>query len=159
MCGIAGSYHLEIGRPATSDRIGDALRCIAHRGPDDEGVHAEGRAVLGHRRLSIIDTSAAGHQPFTDEGGRYTIVFNGEIFNYRDLRAALEAKGHTFRSHTDTEVALRLFAVKGPSFLHDLNGFFALAIHDRGRTLSGTRPLRREAAALVRTRRPGALRQ
>ncbi len=131
MCGIAGSYHLEIGRPATSDRIGDALRCIAHRGPDDEGVHAEGRAVLGHRRLSIIDTSAAGHQPFTDQGGRYTIVFNGEIFNYRDLRAALEAKGHTFRSHTDTEVALRLYAVKGPSFLHDLNGFFALAIHDR----------------------------
>lgn len=131
MCGIVGTYQLRNGRPATGDRLGDALACIAHRGPDDEGVHVQGRAALGHRRLSIIDTSSAGHQPFTDQGGRYTIVFNGEIFNYRELRSGLEAKGHTFRSHSDTEVALRLFAVKGPSFLHDLNGFFALAIHDR----------------------------
>jgi len=87
--------------------------------------------VLGHRRLSIIDTSSAGHQPFTDSGGRYTIVFNGEVFNFQALRAELEAQGHTFRSHSDTEVALRLYALKGPDFLHDLNGFFALAIHDK----------------------------
>lgn len=103
---------------------------MAHRGPDDEGCYANGRAVLGHRRLSIIDTSSAGHQPFTDEEGRYTMVFNGEVFNFRELRAELEAQGHTFRSHTDTEVVLRLFATKGEAFLHDLNGFFALAIHD-----------------------------
>ena len=107
-----------------------ALRCMAHRGPDDEGLYQQGRAVLGHRRLSIIDTSAAGHQPFSDEGGRYTIVFNGEVFNFLELRAQLEAQGHTFRSRTDTEVVLRLYAVKGEAFLHDLNGFFALAIHD-----------------------------
>lgn len=131
MCGIAGSYHLDTSKPATGDRIAEALRCIAHRGPDDEGVYAAGRALLGHRRLSIIDTSSAGHQPFTDDGGRYTIVFNGEVFNFKELRAQLEAQGHHFCSNSDTEVALRLFALKGPSFLHDLNGFFALAIHDK----------------------------
>lgn len=129
MCGIAGSYQLQ-GAPSSDDRVAEALRCIAHRGPDDEGVYRVGRAVLGHRRLSIIDTSSAGHQPFTDDGGRYTIVFNGEVFNFQELRAGLEATGHTFRSHTDTEVVLRLFALKGEAFLHDLNGFFALAIHD-----------------------------
>lgn len=130
MCGIAGSFQIDTGLPATGDRIHAALQCIAHRGPDDQGLYTNGRAVLGHRRLSIIDTSAAGHQPFTDNGGRYTIAFNGEVFNYQDLRADLEVQGHTFRSHSDTEVVLRLFSVKGADFLHDLNGFFALAIHD-----------------------------
>ncbi len=131
MCGIAGSYQIDTSRPATGDRITAALRCIAHRGPDDEGVYTGGHAVLGHRRLSIIDTSSAGHQPFTDDGGRYTIAFNGEVFNFKELRAKLEGEGHRFRSKSDTEVALRLFVLKGPSFLHDLNGFFALAIHDK----------------------------
>jgi asparagine synthase (glutamine-hydrolysing) len=130
MCGIAGSYHLASDRSLTDDLIKAALQCIAHRGPDDEGIHRQGRVVLGHRRLSIIDTSAAGRQPFTDDGGRYTIVFNGEVFNFQELRARLEAEGHTFRSHTDTEVVLRLFTVLGEAFLHELNGFFALAIHD-----------------------------
>lgn len=130
MCGIAGTYHLGHGAAPADDRIQAALACIAHRGPDDEGVHRAGRAVLGHRRLSIIDTSSAGHQPFTDQDGRYTMVFNGEVFNFAELRAGLEAQGHRFRSRTDTEVVLRLFALKGPACLHDLNGFFALAIHD-----------------------------
>jgi asparagine synthase (glutamine-hydrolysing) len=130
MCGIAGSYQLDATRPVTGARIQEALRCIAHRGPDDEGVFAHGRTVLGHRRLSIIDTSPAGHQPFTDAGGRYTMVYNGELFNFPELRAQLEAEGHTFRSHSDTEVVLRLFVARGPDFLHALNGFFALAIHD-----------------------------
>jgi len=130
MCGIAGSFQLDPTRPITDDRIKAALQCIAHRGPDDEGIYRNGRAVLGHRRLSIIDTSAAGHQPFADEGGRYTMVFNGEVFNFQDLRAELEAQGHTFHSLSDTEVVLRLYTVKGEAFLQDLNGFFALAIHD-----------------------------
>ena len=129
MCGIAGTYALNTP-PADDTALRKALRAIAHRGPDDEGSYRSGRVLLGHRRLSIIDTSKAGHQPFTDEGGRYTIVFNGEVFNFQELRAELEAQGHTFRSRTDTEVVLRLYVVKGEAFLHDLNGFFALAIHD-----------------------------
>lgn len=130
MCGIAAIYRSDITSPPGEDRMAGSLRSIAHRGPDDAGTYRNGRAVLGHRRLSIIDTSSAGHQPFTDNGGRYTIVFNGEVFNHHALRADLEAQGHTFRSHTDTEVVLRLFSLKGPAFLHELNGFFALAIHD-----------------------------
>lgn len=130
MCGIAGYFSFDRAEGDGPD-VRQALSCIGHRGPDDEGMLEIGRAVLGHRRLSIIDTSPAGHQPFVDEGGRYAIVFNGEIFNFLALRGELEAQGHRFRSHTDTEVALRLFALKGPAFLHDLNGFFALAIHDR----------------------------
>lgn len=130
MCGIAGSYQLDTGRPLAADRIHSALQCLAHRGPDDEGMYRQGRTVLGHRRLSIIDTSAAAHQPFTDAGGRFTIIFNGEAFNFQELREGLKALGHQFRSQSDTEVVLRLFALKGESFLHEINGFFALAIHD-----------------------------
>lgn len=130
MCGIAGSFQLDTGQPVTGERIGSALQCLAHRGPDDEGRYVQGSAVLGHRRLSIIDTSDAGHQPFTDQDGRHTIVFNGEVFNFQELRATLQAEGHQFRSGTDTEVVLRLYTLKGPDFLHDLNGFFAMAIHD-----------------------------
>lgn len=130
MCGIAGTYQIDPARPETGERINAALQCIAHRGPDDEGIHLNGRVVLGQRRLSIIDTSSAGHQPFTDTGGRYTMVFNGEVFNFQELRAQLEAEGHVFRSQSDTEIVLRLYSLKGPAFLHDLNGFFALAIHD-----------------------------
>lgn len=130
MCGIAGSFLTGDGKPSFNDQIEEALQCIAHRGPDDQGVFRNGRAVLGQRRLSIIDTSPLGHQPFTDEGGRFTITFNGEVFNFQELKAALETDGHVFRSRTDTEVVLRLFTVKGPAFLHELNGFFALAIYD-----------------------------
>ncbi|MDX9751751.1 MAG: asparagine synthase (glutamine-hydrolyzing), partial [Flavobacteriales bacterium] len=137
MCGIAGSFLIDPSASPAGDRIHAALAALAHRGPDDAGVYRQGRAVLGHRRLSIIDTSAAGHQPFTDTAGRpatagrrYTMVYNGEVFNYRELRARLEAEGHTFRSRSDTEVVLRLYTVMGEAFLHELNGFFALAIHD-----------------------------
>lgn len=129
MCGIAGHHAFRHASGPEPD-IRSALKEIAHRGPDDEGVFSHDGTVLGHRRLSIIDTSSAGHQPFTDDGGRYTIVFNGEAFNYKELRAQLMAEGERFRSHSDTEVVLRLFALKGPSFLHEINGFFALAIHD-----------------------------
>ncbi|MBK6775665.1 MAG: asparagine synthase (glutamine-hydrolyzing) [Flavobacteriales bacterium] len=131
MCGIVGSFRISAQQPIAEERMRAALQCIAHRGPDDEGLLSIGRATLGQRRLSIIDISAAGHQPFVDDGGRFSIVFNGEVFNYRELKAELESQGHTFRSHTDTEIVLRMYAIKGPDFLHDLNGFFALAIHDK----------------------------
>lgn len=130
MCGITGAYRLKSTGTPVDFGLTAALQCIAHRGPDDEGIFVSGRTALGHRRLSILDTSSAGHQPFTDQNGRHTIIYNGEVFNFPDLRRKLENKGHQFRSHTDTEVVLRLFILKGPAFLHDLNGFFSLAIHD-----------------------------
>ena len=130
MCGIAGAYRLKQTASPADHGLEAAVACLAHRGPDDEGTYTKGNCALGHRRLSIIDTSSAGHQPFTDRNGRHTIIYNGEIFNFPELRRKLEDQGHEFRSRTDTELILRLFIMKGPAFLHDLNGFFALAIHD-----------------------------
>lgn len=105
---------------------------LSHRGPDDRGLllqPAQGLG-MGQTRLSIIDLSPAGHQPMTDASGRYTVVYNGEIYNYRELRADLAAQGVVFRSHTDTEVLLELFARVGEAVLSRLNGIFALAIWD-----------------------------
>jgi asparagine synthase (glutamine-hydrolysing) len=113
------------------------LDAIEHRGRDDEGVWAsrqiddEGRsACLGHRRLSIIDTSSAGHQPMLSEDGRYTLTFNGEIYNYLELKGELEARGHRFRTDTDTEVLLAAFREWGIECLPRLNGMFAFAVWD-----------------------------
>jgi asparagine synthase (glutamine-hydrolysing) len=128
MCGIAGAYRLSGTSLPVETGLEAAVACLAHRGPDDSGLHVAGNVALGHRRLSILDTSSAGHQPFTE--GPFTIIYNGEAFNYPHLRQQLEEQGHTFRSTTDTEVVLRLFQQKGQDFLHDLNGFFALAIHN-----------------------------
>jgi asparagine synthase (glutamine-hydrolysing) len=130
MCGIAGAYKLKPSGTPADPGLQEAIACMAHRGPDDEGTYMSGRAALGHRRLSILDTSAAGHQPFTDNNGRHTIIYNGEVFNYPELRRQLEEAGHSFRSNTDTEVILRLYTLHGPDFLHLLNGFFTLGIHD-----------------------------
>jgi len=132
MCGIAGVVGINV-----EARIGAMLASIAHRGHDDEGVWTsppvddEGRrATLGHRRLSIIDVSAAGHQPMLSEDGRYALTFNGEIYNYRELRRELEAKGRRFRTDTDTEVLLAAFGEWGEECLPRLNGMFAFAIWD-----------------------------
>ena len=105
---------------------------MAHRGPDDAGVYLtpDGRLGLGHRRLSILDLSSLGHQPMVSPEGRYWIVFNGEIYNFRELRKDLQAKGYDFRSESDTEVLLALFAEYGPEMLRRLRGMFALAIWD-----------------------------
>ncbi len=105
----------------------DTLR---HRGPDGRGVHLDGPVGLGHRRLAVIDTSAAGAQPMTIEGDRFWITYNGEIYNYRELRAVLESRGHRFRSQTDTEVILRAFSEWGIDCLAQLNGMFAFALWD-----------------------------
>jgi asparagine synthase (glutamine-hydrolysing) len=131
MCGIAGLI------TQTGTRIGAMLKSIEHRGRDDEGVwvsqtiNDEGqRATLGHRRLSIIDTSAAGHQPMVSHDSRLVLILNGEIYNYRELRAQLSGKGRTFRTETDTEVLLEAWAEWGPDCLPRLNGMFAFALWD-----------------------------
>jgi asparagine synthase (glutamine-hydrolysing) len=132
MCGIAG-----IIAPKPETMIGPALAAIEHRGRDDEGVFvSEGfgpgklKACLGHRRLSIIDTSPAGHQPMFTEDGRYAIILNGEIYNYKEIRSELESKGDGFTTGSDTEVLLKAFRRWNIECLDKLNGMFAFAVWD-----------------------------
>lgn len=129
MCGIAGfsRYHFESGDEPLLQTMGQA---IYHRGPDAGGTYLDDGVGLCHRRLSILDLSSAGNQPMFSPDRRYVIVFNGEIYNFLDIRASLEAQGHQFSTHTDTEVILTLYALEGPDCLEKLNGMFALAIWD-----------------------------
>ncbi|MFH2128310.1 MAG: asparagine synthetase B, partial [Pseudomonadota bacterium] len=106
MCGIAGVINQQ-GRPVSPVAIKRMTDAIAHRGPDGEGAYVKGNIGLGHRRLAIIDLSAAGNQPMATEDGRYVLSYNGEVYNFMELRVELEAKGHQFRSKTDTEVVLK----------------------------------------------------
>ena len=105
---------------------------IRHRGPDDEGVHAEGPVGLAHRRLSILDLSPNGHQPMPNEDGSVWIAFNGEVYNFQSLREELAAR-HTFRSNTDTEVLIHLYEELGPAMVERLDGMFAFALWDKAR--------------------------
>jgi asparagine synthase (glutamine-hydrolysing) len=148
MCGIAGVWHHASGRPADRALLERMAVALRHRGPDDHGVHAEGPVGLAHTRLSIIDLSQAGHQPFFDESGHVALVYNGEIYNHADLRADLEARGHRFRSRTDTEVVLRAYLEWGHASVERLTGMFAYAVWDgRDRSLflardrTGEKPL------------------
>lgn len=127
MCGIAG-YSGDFDRSLLTAMNGS----MAHRGPDDEGVwcSSEQRVGLAHRRLAIIDLSPLGHQPMWDVSGRAAIVFNGEIYNYRELRADLELRGYSFAGKSDTEVLLNLYLAEGEEMLARLNGIFAFAIWD-----------------------------
>lgn len=129
MCGLFG----EVGPDALVDpqTIRTIARSIHHRGPDDEGSATGPGWMLGFRRLAILDLSAAGHQPLYSEDGRYVIAFNGEVYNYVELRDELAAKGETFRSGTDTEVVLRLLMRQGTAALRRLNGMFAFVFIDR----------------------------
>jgi asparagine synthase (glutamine-hydrolysing) len=104
---------------------------MAHRGPDADGFHFDGPVGLAHRRLSIIDLSERGRQPMHTRDGRYSIVFNGEIYNYLELRQDLLAQGQTFQSDSDTEVLLTLYALHGARCLDRLNGMFTFAVWDR----------------------------
>lgn len=130
MCGIAGIVSLDARRPISADEVAAMRDVIAHRGPDDAGLHAAPDALLASRRLAILDLSESGHMPMQTPDGRYTIVYNGEVYNFRELRAALEQKGRSFRSGTDTEVLLHLYAVEGAAMLDRLNGMFAFAVWD-----------------------------
>ena len=130
MCGIAGVVHLD-GEPVSPVILKTMTDAIAHRGPDGEGQWIEGNIGLGHRRLAIIDLSAAGHQPMITADNRYVLSYNGEIYNFRELRVELEALGYQFRSQTDTEVALTALTRWGVKALNRFNGMFALALWDR----------------------------
>jgi asparagine synthase (glutamine-hydrolysing) len=128
MCGIAGAVGGELSRERPA--VEHMVKAIAHRGPDDNGVWSGDETVLGNCRLQIIDLSG-GHQPLTNEDGSLWITFNGEIYNYRELRAGLLERGHELNTHTDTEVVLHLFEEQGEACLPDLRGMFAFAIWDR----------------------------
>ncbi|HEY1089636.1 MAG TPA: asparagine synthetase B, partial [Burkholderiaceae bacterium] len=131
MCGIHGLYNFD-GRavdPAWLTRMGNVTQ---HRGPDDEGQHIDGNCGIAMRRLSIIDL-AGGHQPISNADGTLWLVCNGEIYNYRELRAELIQKGCQFKTGSDSEVLLHLYAVEGDEFVHRLNGMFDFALWDARR--------------------------
>lgn len=132
MCGIAGIVRLD-GASVSPDTIGVLTDLIAHRGPDDAGVHVDGHVGLGHRRLSIVDLSPAGHQPMASGDGSLWIVFNGEIYNHEALRAELAGLGHAFRSTTDTEVILAAYRQWGEACVHRFEGMWAFAIWEPAR--------------------------
>ena len=148
MCGIAGVLDLR-HREAVSPRLmRDMARVMSHRGPDDEGVYTRENLGLAHRRLSIIDLSSAGHQPMVSAGGSTVLVYNGMLYNYQELRAELQARGHRFVSQSDTEVILHGWEEYGKDLLPKLNGHFAFAVWDEKRRALflvrdrfGTKPL------------------
>ena len=131
MCGIAGILELDPRSRPAEGVVRRMTQLIAHRGPDDAGHFADESVALGHRRLSIIDLSPTGHQPMSNGDGSVWITYNGECYNYAELASRLRARGHGFRSTSDTEVILRLYEEMGEQFLGELDGMFALAIWDR----------------------------
>lgn len=130
MCGIVGIYYFDPARAVARDELRAMADRIMHRGPDDAGYHIDANMGIGMRRLSIIDVSG-GRQPIFTPDGRYVIVFNGEVYNFKEERAGLEGRGHSFGTRSDTEVVLHLYAEHGIDFVDHLNGMFGLAIWDR----------------------------
>src|SRR6476619_5928235 len=129
MCGIAGIFNYLTNEPVDPDTIRRMATSIAHRGPDDDGFFFDGPLGFGFRRLSIIDL-AGGHQPMSDLEETVWVIFNGEIYNYPELRAELEAKGHQFRTNSDTEVIVHGYKEWGTDTLNHFNGMFGVAIWD-----------------------------
>jgi asparagine synthase (glutamine-hydrolysing) len=129
MCGLAGVAYRD-GRPVDPAIVTRMTRALAHRGPDDEGFHFGPGIGLGHRRLSIVDLSADGRQPMSNEDGSVWVAFNGEIYNHADLRQWLVGRGHRFKSQADTEVLVHLYEEKGADLVQDLRGMFAFGIWD-----------------------------
>src|SRR6185369_5095251 len=133
MCGICGIYEYGVSQGGVAESLVARMRdTMSHRGPDDAGVYiTEDRRIgLGNRRLAIVDLSPAGHNPMPNEDGRVWITFNGEIYNHESLRPALEAKGHRYRSRTDTETIIHLYEERGLDFVQELEGDFAIALWD-----------------------------
>jgi asparagine synthase (glutamine-hydrolysing) len=131
MCGITGIFAYNLVGKLHKVNVTAATMALEKRGPDFQDIHLEEWVALGHRRLSIIDTSAVANQPMWDDTKRFCIIFNGEIFNYRELRKSLEDKGVTFFSGSDSEVLLKLYILEKEKALSKLNGFFAFCIYDR----------------------------
>jgi asparagine synthase (glutamine-hydrolysing) len=147
MCGICGKFDIQ-GSSVSEDLLKKMCQAIAYRGPDDEGIMVSPPVGLGHRRLSIIDLSSAGHEPMSNEDGSLWLVFNGEIYDFKSLRSLVQAKGHRLRSDTDCETLLHLYEEEGYSCLRHLNGMFAFGLYDRprerlwlGRDRLGIKPL------------------
>ena len=130
MCGICGIVYQDRSCLVSEHKLLVMRDVLTHRGPDDAGCYLAPGIALGSRRLAILDLSERGHMPMGTPEGRYHIVYNGEVYNYRELRSALESRGYTFRSNTDTEVLLCLYMDEGPAMLDRLNGMFAFAIWD-----------------------------
>jgi asparagine synthase (glutamine-hydrolysing) len=133
MCGIAGIYNYRNAEPVAEGAVLAMLAAVAHRGPDDQGVFLDGSLALGHRRLSILDTSSAGHQPMVSPSGRAVLTYNGEIYNYVELAASLPDATHRLRSRSDTEVILAQYEAMGEKCLQDFIGMFAFALWDMPR--------------------------
>jgi len=130
MCGINGEVHRDQTYPINERQVLAQRDTLTHRGPDDSGVYFGSGVALGSRRLAILDLSARGHMPMSTVDGRFWIVYNGEVYNFGELRRSLEQRGCQFVSNTDTEVLLQLYAIEGPAMLTRLNGMFAIAIWD-----------------------------
>ncbi len=136
MCGICGVYEFGVSQPGvTAGQITRMRDVLSHRGPDDAGIYlsADRRVGLGHRRLSIVDLSPAGHNPMPNEDETVWIIFNGEIYNHEPIRARLQERGHTYRSRTDTETIIHLYEERGLDFVQEIEGDFAIALWDEGR--------------------------
>ena len=132
MCGVVGIYHHRTERIVDRTVVEKMRDRLEHRGPDDQGLYAEGAIALGHRRLSILDLEG-GHQPLYSDDRKRVIVYNGEVYNFESLRAELEKRGRRFKTTCDTEVVLAMYEEYGTSFVEHLNGMFALAIWDSER--------------------------
>ncbi|HYF39571.1 MAG TPA: hypothetical protein VD930_07795, partial [Gemmatimonadales bacterium] len=132
MCGFAGRYHPHALAPSPSWRA-RADELLAHRGPDGRGCYHDARCELVHRRLALVDLSSTGAQPMANEDGAIQLVFNGEIYNHRELRSELQARGHVFRGTSDTEVLVHLYEDDAERMTARLRGMFAFALLDRRR--------------------------
>jgi asparagine synthase (glutamine-hydrolysing) len=131
MCGINGILHLQSQKKVDERILTNMRDALAHRGPDDKGIFIAHNLGFGHRRLAILDVSTAGHQPFLSDDKRYVIVFNGEIYNFKSFYSELKNNGFEIKTHSDTEVLLKLFQIYGTKMLSRLNGMFAFAVWDK----------------------------
>ena len=129
MCGIAGIFNSN-GAPVVQGTLKAMTDAIAHRGPDGEGFWVDGNIGFGHRRLAILDLSDAAHQPMKSRDGKVVLIYNGEIYNFRELRRELEEEGYNFRSSGDTEVVLNAYHAWGTDCITRFNGMFALVVWD-----------------------------